>query len=101
MNSMWKLTLGAAGLVAATAFVTTQVVAQQKKDDKPAAAPAGMDAEMMMKMMALAAPGKEHKELAAMAGEWDSTMRFKMDPTAAEWTEGKATSKWHAILGGR
>ena len=78
----------------------------QGQDSRPASQPAGeappqMDMQKYMaQMMKLATPGKEHKALAAMAGEWDVATKFRMGPEAP-WQEGKATSTYKAALGGR
>lgn len=101
MQFNWKLAAAGLALVCGTALVTSQVVrAQQKQDKKTEAAPEGMDAEMLAKMMALGTPGPEHKELMADAGKWEETYKMRMGPDAP-WTESKGTSEAKPLLDGR
>ncbi len=82
------------------------LVAFQGQDSRPASQPAGgvpqeLDMQKYMaEMMKLATPGKEHKALSAMAGEWAVTTKYRMGPDAP-WQEGKATSTYTSMLGGR
>lgn len=55
--------------------------------------------EMMKQMMALAAPGEEHKALDRLVGSWNATIKMWMGPGEPTVTPGKATYEW--ILGGR
>ncbi|MFQ5505682.1 MAG: DUF1579 domain-containing protein [Planctomycetota bacterium] len=61
----------------------------------------GMDQQKMMEMyMKAAAPAKEHKKLAKLAGTWDTEAEVYMDPSKPpQKTRGKATMRM--ILGGR
>ena len=56
--------------------------------------------QMMAQMQKLATPGKEHKALAALEGEWTVHAKMKMAPDAP-WTETKGTCSFHSLLGGR
>jgi len=49
--------------------------------------------------MAMEKPGPEHKHLAALAGTWDQTIKFKMDP-AGEWQESKNVETIKVVCGG-
>jgi hypothetical protein len=57
--------------------------------------------EAMEKWMKAATPGKEHKELARMAGRWNTVSKFWMAGPASPPTETKGTSSLKMILGGR
>ena len=97
MNNSLKLTLSAIALVGGTALVTAAALRPQ---DKGEGAPPGMDPAMMAKMMELATPGPEHKELAKMAGTWENAYKYRMGPDAP-WMEFKGTSESKTLLGGR
>lgn len=57
-------------------------------------------AQIMEIMRAAAEPGEHHKHLAKLAGRYDCTLAFKMDPSApAEVSQGTCNNK--LILGGR
>lgn len=81
-------------------------VADAKKDDKKPGdakkdASAGHgDDPMMAMMMELGTPGPEHKLLEGMAGNWDHTVKWRMDPSAP-WEESKGTTMREVIFGGR
>lgn len=67
-----------------------------------AAKPAGgqpSEEEMMKQMMALAAPGDEHKALERFVGSWNATIKMWMGPGEPTISKGVATYEW--ILGGR
>lgn len=78
----------------------------QGQDSRPASQPAGeapaqMDMQKYMaQMMKLATPGKEHKALAATAGDWTAVTKYRMGPDAP-WQDGKAELRNKSILGGR
>lgn len=59
--------------------------------------------EIMMKVMEAAKPGKEHEKLMSMAGEWDTKIKMKMDPSNLEsdWEHYTGHSKLSKALGGR
>ena len=64
-------------------------------------APPAMDMQKYMaSMMKLATPGKEHKTLAAMAGDWSVAVKYRMGPDLP-WQDGTATSTYQSALGGR
>lgn len=70
----------------------------------PAGAPGQMSKGDMEKMMAqmveLGKPGENHKLLADLAGSWNYTLKWWMDPTTKpEESKGKAVRK--AVMGGR
>ncbi|MDQ6655495.1 MAG: DUF1579 domain-containing protein [Verrucomicrobiota bacterium] len=75
---------------------------EPKHTPPPAAASAGQpgEAEMMKQMMDLAKPNENHKLLANMAGTWDYTVKFWMDPSKPpQESSGIAVRK--AIMDGR
>ena len=66
-------------------------------DDKKGAADAKAAMEAMIKA---ATPGEPHKRLESMAGTWDVSMQFWMDPSAPP-TEAKMTTESKIIMDGR
>lgn len=67
----------------------------------PQPAPEPMDeAAAMMKMMELAAPGKQHQQLMSRAGDWTVAARMRMAPDAP-WSDMEMKVKSQAALGGR
>lgn len=86
-------------------FATTLIalaalaVAEEKPATKDKAPPAS-EAEMMKKWEAAATPGREHKALEALVGEWNITSKCWMAPDAPP-VETKGTQKSRWILGGR
>ena len=95
-----RYALGAIALFAGIAGLTAALAPQEKpKEAKPAAA-SKMDDEMMAKMMAMGAPGAEHKVLAAREGKWTYTMKWWMVPDAAP-VESTGTSDAKMIFDGR
>jgi hypothetical protein len=105
MNTALKLSLASVALVGGTVLVTAAALHPQDKpagsQDKPAAGGMdGMDPEMMAKMMKLATPGPEHKELMKMAGQWEEDYKMRMSPDM-DWMEFKGTSESKPLLGGR
>jgi hypothetical protein len=66
---------------AAAALVLLAPLAASAADAPPAQMTADQQA-MMQKMMKAATPGPQHEVLNAMAGEWTSTIKFQMDPSA-------------------
>ena len=84
-------------LVAATAFIATQVASQDAK------APPEMSPEekaMMEKWMAFATPGEHHKVLEHKVGTWTANVKMWMDP-AAPPSESTGTSTMEMIMDGR
>jgi len=84
--------------------------APKAEPSKPAvtaqpATPAQPDMKEVMKAMEEAAtPGPEHAAMAAMAGEWDVTMKYAdwmADPSGKTWKESKGEEKCEVVLGGR
>src|SRR5689334_13144499 len=51
-------------------------------------------------MMKAGTPGEQHKQLAALAGSWDVSVKMWLDPTK-EPGESKAGSETQVIMGGR
>lgn len=93
MKSPLTLAFAALILVGATA-VTTWAIAQEPGQEP-------MDeAAAMMKMMELAAPGKQHQQLMARAGDWTVAARMRMGPDAP-WSDMEMKVKSQAALGGR
>lgn len=98
MNPTLKLSLAAVALVGGTVLATAAALRPQ---DKPAAGGMeDMDPAVMEKMMKLAAPGDEHKELMKMAGEWEQEYKMRWGPDMP-WMETKGTSEAKPLLGGR
>jgi hypothetical protein len=87
-------------LVAGTALVTAGVVSARQDRGAPAEAAPGMDPAMMMKMMELATPGAEHRELGKMVGTWNNKFKMRMAPDAP-WMEAEGTSTIKPLLDGR
>ena len=54
----------------------------------------------MKKWMDYSTPGKEHKDLAKMTGDWTYTLKFWMDPSGAPMTSD-GTAQFEMLLGGR
>jgi Protein of unknown function (DUF1579) len=91
-HMLWcALALGA-GLLAAVPAASGD---EPKKDKKPAA-----DANPFEAYEKAAEPGPEHKRLEAMAGSWDFTMKFWMEPGKPP-TDAKGTAERKMVLGGR
>lgn len=93
MKSTLTLSITALTLVGATAL-TTWTLAQE-----PGQEPVD-EAAAMMKMMELAAPGKPHQQLMALAGDWTVAARMRMGPDAP-WSDMEMKVKSQAALGGR
>ena len=82
MSTRWLLctliAVGSLGFLAGVGF----------SDDAPPS-----EAEMMKIMKEYATPGKPHKLLAAMVGDWDAASTSYMNPEKPEVTKGSATNK--------
>jgi hypothetical protein len=87
---------------AAVAFVAVLFCAAGGWAAQEEAAPAmSADEKAMMEAMEKAAtPGKQHQWLASLAGSWEFTARFYMDPGAPP-SESKGTAERQVKLGGR
>jgi Protein of unknown function (DUF1579) len=102
------LTLGATGTLALLQAPSGSNAQEPKvearpKQERPAAgqeAPPGIDMEMMMRQMQLAAPGEQHEKLMRDAGNWQMAYSMRMAPEAP-WTEASGDMKSTAVLGGR
>jgi len=84
---------------------TTAAPKPEAKVDKPAAAQPQEQldpkmAEMMKKWMEYATPGQPHKNLEPLAGKWEYTMKWWMDPQAEPDT-CHGTSEHKLIFEGR
>jgi hypothetical protein len=55
---------------------------------------------MMEKMAKAATPGAQHQMLAKMAGEWNCTVKFQMDPSQP-WQEATSTATITTLMDGR
>lgn len=92
--------------VGASVAITSAVMSQTgtKPDAKqPAAQPGGQmpDMEAMMKeFMEKSQPGPHHKHLSQWAGEWELTLKCRMD-ASSPWDEWKATSSAKMAMGGK
>lgn len=92
----WILATGAV-VACASSFLTAAVMLQDEQGGQQ------MSEEMQAQMeawMKLSQPGEEHAQLEPFAGEWKTTMRVWMDPSAPPTeSEGTTSSKW--VLGKR
>lgn len=89
----------ATALAGGIAFLATEVVSVAKEPALQEPGAADM-VEMMAKMQKLAAPGKEHAELAKLAGKWQQNYKMRHSPDGP-WMEGSGTSVAESLLGGR
>jgi hypothetical protein len=91
-------------LLVAAMLMTCSLVAHAQ-DSKPksggkAAAPK-MDQQAMMEMMEkMGAPGPNHAMLAKMAGDWNFTIKWSMDPSQP-MQESKGTATYTTLMDGR
>ena len=69
-------------------------LADEKKADPPD------EKALMEAMMKAATPGEAHKNLAALAGSWDLTLKMWMDPSKPPM-ESKATAESKMLMDGR
>ena len=83
-------------LAAATLLVSLGAFAGDTPDKKKM----DMDPAMMEAMMKAGMPGDAHKSLSAMAGTWDTKMKFWMMP-GAEPMSGTGKSENKMVMGGR
>lgn len=93
MQSPLTLSFAALILVGATALTTWSIA--QEPGQEPVS-----EADAMMKMMELAAPGKQHQQIMARAGEWTVAARMRMGPDAP-WSDMAMKVKSQAALDGR
>lgn len=86
----WRSTLSVAVAVGAVGFTAGRVFSQDAKPGDKAPSP-----EEMQKMMAeMAKPVKQHEQIAATAGEWDSDVSMWMAPGAEPMkSKGSMSSK--------
>jgi hypothetical protein len=63
-------------------------------------APTAEQKAMMEKMAKAATPGPQHQMLAKMAGDWNATLKYQMDP-AQPWQEEKSSSTISNLMDGR
>jgi hypothetical protein len=100
-NSRFRWIAGSLALVIATAFLTTKVVSDDKNPPKGKGPVMTPEQQKMMEACTKAGtPGAEHKRLGSMAGNWNTTAKFWMDPSAPA-SESKGTTTFKSILGGR
>lgn len=97
MRPVFSILAAATLLAATTAFVTTRVVQARAQGQEN---PPGPDPAAMAKMMELATPGPEHKELSKMAGTWSTHYKARFGPELP-WQEFEGTSENKVVLGGR
>lgn len=101
MRRAW-MAFAAAGLVA-VGFGAGLVVAQDMGGEKKAGegeAPKGPSAEEMAAWQKYMTPSEAHQKMAASAGDWTTTGKMWMDPSAPP-TELKGSAKFRMVLGGR
>ena len=65
-----------------------------------APAPTAQQKDMMEKMAKAATPGPQHQMLAKMAGDWNATVKYQMDPSQP-WQEEHSTSTVTSLMDGR
>ena len=87
------------------ALLVAVVAAQQKpaaanQQKPPAAKMSKQEQAMMDAMMKAAAPGENHKLLAAFSGNWTFVNRMWTDPSAKP-TESAGSASFRMLLGGR
>lgn len=91
----WRSTMTVALAVGAMAFAAGRVYSQDGKD-----APKGPSPEDMQKMMDdMAKPAKQHEQIAASAGDWESDVSMWMTP-GAEPTKSKGTISAKSVCNG-
>jgi uncharacterized protein DUF1579 len=98
-----RLLLCMALLAAVSGLALAEGTAKPKAAGAKAAAnaPPKMDAAAMQEMMAkMAAPGPEHERLKQLEGQWNSTVKWTMDPSQPP-AESKSTSTCTSLMGGR
>ncbi|MGB2987304.1 MAG: DUF1579 family protein [Phycisphaerae bacterium] len=102
-----RMLLCAVLLVGVTAFITNEVVSQDRdaspesKPEKRAKPDAGSDTESLVDTWVRhAMPGEHHKLLRKMAGHWNMKVKYRMNAEApVVESEGTCKRKW--ILGNR
>lgn len=92
------LSLLLASLAGCAILTTTPQGPQDKK--KPAAAAHPDPQRLMADMMRKARPGRPHRALAALAGDWTFSIRMRMGPDAP-WTQTTGKAGFRSVLGGR
>ncbi len=100
-----RLVVCGALLVALTSLAFAQEATKSKTAGaagaKSSAAPQKMDPQAMEAMMEkMAAPGPNHERLKKMAGEWNLTVKWTMDPSQP-MQETKSTSTVTTLMDGR
>lgn len=100
---MWRC-----GALCVAAILASQVYAQEKKEDKKPAPPAGgqpaMTPEQMKEMeewLKTMNPGPEHEKLKPLAGSWTYTLKMRHGGPEAPWQEMSGTIERKWIMGGR
>lgn len=87
--------------LALTLLLAPAASGEKPKAKAPAAPPAAMDQEAMMKEWAKwSTPGEPHKLAEKSVGKWNAVVRMVMGP-GAEPMESKGTAEITAVLGGR
>jgi hypothetical protein len=87
-------------MVALTALAIPASAQDKTKDKAAAAAPSADEKAAMDAMMKAASPGKQHKQLASMAGTFDAKVKMYNAPGAPA-QESTGTLENKSILGGR
>lgn len=98
------LAVGSAAIVAAAVGLSIPAAGQPDKarPAAPGAQPQGQPSpdDMMKQMQESIAPVEQHKQMARLVGEWESSVKIWMDP-AAPPMESTGTCVNKAIMGGR
>jgi hypothetical protein len=94
------MTKRAASVLLASVVVLAVSSVSQSQEQPKQPSPEEMKA-MMKAWLDSTKPGKQHAKLAALAGEWDVTMKMFMAGPDGPAAEYKGTSTLKSILGGR
>jgi hypothetical protein len=86
-------------IAALSAALSLPLMADDKKDEKPADKQPS-ESDMMAMMTELAKPGENHKMLEEAVGSWSYTVKFWMSPDAPAM-ESKGTTVARSVMGGR
>jgi hypothetical protein len=89
------------GVLMVVGYAGNARAAEEKMDEEKAAAPMGqMDEAQMQKMKEMGSPGEHHKNLEALAGKWNYTMKWWMNPDSVpDASQGTSTNTW--MMNGR
>src|SRR5262245_56720671 len=89
----WRSATAMAVVVGAMGFAAGSVYSQDKKPAQPS------ESDMQKMMAEMAKPAKQHEQIAASAGEWESDVQMWMQP-GAEPTKSKGSVSAKSICNG-